>query len=315
MQFPPRLNEAAIACFGADFLALGASKLDASRSRMTEPVGVANRVVVVLQAMAYGEPVKSLKTIASQCGLPPSTVHRLLEQLVQFGLVARASQRRYRIGGEFACVGALAVNKIARVARPVLRDLARRFGGVCVLSLYSASLGEQVAIASVGERPEGPVVSLNEPRSLLANMGGLAILAHLGRHERDPIADGVIEPEALTDIALKGYGAKPSTAAVEVSAAVFDKDSVVGSISVFVRPSEWTPTSEQRIAAYLLSQCSRLSVELGSTRERRPSATNAQSRRCSVQRPNAGALAPEDHGNDIAQGKHGPWQRSSHGSH
>lgn len=85
------------------------------------------KVVAVLEAL---DGHRRLSEIARATGLPTSTVHRILQELVGLGWVREGEERDYLIGpGLLRLAGRGADDSdIARLARPVLRTLGDRTG-------------------------------------------------------------------------------------------------------------------------------------------------------------------------------------------
>ena len=85
---------------------------------------VVARIVAVLSAMAGSEAVVPLSEIARRTGLPKATVHRLLHQMADFGLV-ELSPGGARVGLRLFELGQLASGprSVGDVAAPYLGDL------------------------------------------------------------------------------------------------------------------------------------------------------------------------------------------------
>lgn len=88
------------------------------------------RAVEILDAFDVGTRDLSVSEVAARTGMPLSTCHRLLSELVEVGLIDRAHDRRYRVGlrlWELAVrtPGALGIREIAL---PYLRQAHARIG-------------------------------------------------------------------------------------------------------------------------------------------------------------------------------------------
>lgn len=84
---------------------------------------------VVAVAEALGQEHR-LSEIARITGLPTSTVHRILQELVGFGWAREGDDRSYRVGIRLLSLADRAGDdsEVARIARPILRSLCERTG-------------------------------------------------------------------------------------------------------------------------------------------------------------------------------------------
>lgn len=107
-------------------------------------VGVLTRAMSVLQCFTDDEPELSAAQLAAQTGLATSTLHRLLAQLTDFGLLTRTPGHRYAIGSRLWELGELSPLSLR------LRETALPH----MLRLYEAT-GENVHLAVLdGVSPE-----------------------------------------------------------------------------------------------------------------------------------------------------------------
>jgi DNA-binding IclR family transcriptional regulator len=93
-------------------------------------IQVIDRSVKLLDAIAeHDEPV-SLKQLAAETGLHPSTVFRILASLCAHGLVERNAAGAYRLGIKLVQLGSRVQGQleIRREARPVMEWLCREIG-------------------------------------------------------------------------------------------------------------------------------------------------------------------------------------------
>ena len=98
------------------------------------------RVCSILLSFKVEEPILGVSEIARRLDLPKSAVHRLLDSLVQLGLVARdRASSRYRLGPRAVELGfaALGTPDIRGLAMPVLQDLSRRSVETATMSLLA----------------------------------------------------------------------------------------------------------------------------------------------------------------------------------
>ncbi|ALU73542.1 IclR family transcriptional regulator (plasmid) [Rhodococcus erythropolis R138] len=100
------------------------------------PNAVVDRVIAVLSAFSGATTLTSSR-IARQTGLPRSSVHRLLQQLVDLGVVTRDGFD-YQVGVKLYELGSAAVTQhsVHRVAMPHMARLSRTTG----MSVYLAAL-------------------------------------------------------------------------------------------------------------------------------------------------------------------------------
>ena len=150
---------------------------------MENDTGITSRIVGVLRAFADGESVIGVKQLSERLELPQSTVHRLLDQLVELGMVERAPHRRYRIGTEFFRMGCRVESKfrIIELARPIMQKLVDQVGETCSLSIYAPTSRQRLMLAKI-DHPDHPLrytQPILENRALGFGAAGRAILAHL----------------------------------------------------------------------------------------------------------------------------------------
>ncbi|MYZ48587.1 IclR family transcriptional regulator [Propylenella binzhouense] len=105
------------------------------------PSSYAERLLGALRLFAEHSDVLTIKEVGEKLGLPPSSAHRVLEPLVELGLVERAPQRRYRIGTEFFRIAMRVQDRfeIVSLARPLVEEAAERTGETCLLALLAPS--------------------------------------------------------------------------------------------------------------------------------------------------------------------------------
>ena len=151
----------------------------------------------VLSAFETRHPFLTLSEIAARSGLSPSTVHRLLQELLTEGLVERAEDRVYRLGVrlyEFASrtPGGLGLREISRPVLARVHSVVRQhaqigvLAGTDVLTIEKLSARDAVVNGSyIGGRTP---LALSGP--------GLVLLAHA--------------PEALAEtVAAEGLPRSP----------------------------------------------------------------------------------------------------------
>ncbi|MEV6530826.1 IclR family transcriptional regulator [Streptomyces sp. NPDC048448] len=120
----------------------------------------------------------TLSEIARGAGLPVSTAHRLLSELLHCGVLVRTATGRYELGERIWRLGVAAPweRELRRAAAAHLHDLARRTGSAVALATLSgerlvcldtvAAPGDGLALAGAGE--ELPVTATSAGKLLLA---------------------------------------------------------------------------------------------------------------------------------------------------
>lgn len=136
---------------------------------MNEPTGILARAMRVLECFSEDEPDLLATQLAARTGLSSSTLHRLLGQLVEFGLIVRAPGHRYAIGSKLWELGELSPLALR------LREAALPH----MLRLYEAT-GENVHLAVLDGSPE-TATALYVGR--ITGAGSIATLSRMGgRH-------------------------------------------------------------------------------------------------------------------------------------
>ena len=247
------------------------------------PVGIVARVVAVLRALAEAEGSVAIKQLAARLDLPPSTLHRILDQLSAAGMIERAPRRRYRTSAEFAHIGALAARRagVLRLAGPALQQVAAATGETALLGvLLPRTLSMMFVDKADALRPVCYPIRLHQPRSMLWGATGLCILAWLdagqvarvlARRERSPIdrSPGP-DPQHLADrlarIRARGYAitfSEQTSGAVGIAAPVFGPDGrVVGDLCITVPDARFSAAHEPGFASVLKVQAAQLSRTL-----------------------------------------------------
>ncbi|WP_328400006.1 MULTISPECIES: IclR family transcriptional regulator [unclassified Nocardia] len=102
-----------------------------ARTNNQPPVSMIERMTLILDAFDGSTPVLTLLGLAERTGLPRSTVHRILDQMIRLRWLAHAPGG-YRLGLRPFELGGLAAdhNEIRDVVSPLLHDLAQRTGMV-----------------------------------------------------------------------------------------------------------------------------------------------------------------------------------------
>lgn len=153
----------------------------ASSGRATPPKSMVERVTAIVDCFPDGRTTLLLEEVSQRTGLPRSTTHRILEQLIAQDWVEHTGEG-YRLGtrasGGSASGGGAATQQLRRAAGPVLQDLLLRTGMVVHLSLLDrASI---VYLDKLGGRLAVDVPSqVGNSAPVHATAGGKAILSQL----------------------------------------------------------------------------------------------------------------------------------------
>lgn len=212
------------------------------------------RVVRVLDTFGVDRTVQTASAIGRRAGLPSSTAHRLVDELVQAGLLERDDEHRVRLGmrlWELALRGSTAL-RLRQAALPHMERVQaalREHTQLAVLeqeeALFLERLSHPAAVSNI-TRVAGRL-------PLHASSSGLVLLAHADPELRERVLAGplrAVGPETVTDPAVlrrvlaearrAGYVAAPgSIEAVSTGVAVpiRDRGSVVAALSA-VLPRE-----------------------------------------------------------------------------
>lgn len=155
----------------------------------------------------HERPSLTLTGIAEELDIAPSTAHRHLTTLEQFGYVCK-DDGRYRLGLRFLEVGEQARNRlrIYQVARPKVEQLAEETGEIIQLMVEEGGMGVRLCLED-GERGVPTNTLAGQHVFLHTNSTGKAILANLPASSREEIIERtrlprqtgntITDPEAL----------------------------------------------------------------------------------------------------------------------
>jgi len=140
---------------------------------------VTSKALAVLSAFDRRTPRAGLTEIAASAGLPISTTHRLIGELVAWGGLVRQSDGQYEIGPRLWALGLLAPvsRKLREVALPFMQDLAATTGEnvhIAVRTGIHALYVERIA----GTRSVAVVSRSGSELPLHATGVGKVLLAH-----------------------------------------------------------------------------------------------------------------------------------------
>jgi len=136
---------------GQDGRASAAADTAQARHRSSPPNSMIERMTLILDAFDPGTPTLSLLELAERTGLPRSTVHRILDQMIRLRWLAH-SAGGYRLGMRPLELGGLAADhsEVRDVVNPLLYELCQRTGFVSHLAVLDGR--DVVYLDKVGGR-------------------------------------------------------------------------------------------------------------------------------------------------------------------
>lgn len=154
------------------------------------PNGSAKRLIHLLKLVAAGPYQFSLSDLVARSGMPASSVHRILQEMVHGGLVERGKSQSYKPGRELHWLASQLVARfdLSRSARPFLETLVEEWHETAVLCTYSPSTRSAIiADAVLTPHPLRFAVECGREISLPWGSLGRAILAYLSPGEIESI--------------------------------------------------------------------------------------------------------------------------------
>lgn len=242
----------------------------------------ASRVADVLLLFTDGPDVLGVSAIARELGLSKAVVHRILQTLVDRGLLASDPvTRSYRLGPSAIALGARSLrnSELRSVALPILHDLQRETGETTTIS---ALVGRQrVYLEQVESRHEMKLtVEIGRRFPLHAGSSSIVVLAFLPEADREAVlADPllalteqtVVNAEAmrsrLVETRRLGFAqsdGERQEGAASVAAPVFKLDgSVAGAVSVCGPTSRFNEATRTTCIPLVRRAADRISLGLG----------------------------------------------------
>lgn len=250
---------------------------------MKSQKNVTKRLTGILLLLSESKGPLTLSDLSNHCRLPPSTMHRLLTQLSQTGMVTRAGQRGYAAGPALMYM-ALCLSKrsrILRLASPIVQDLAGRTGRNCALSLYVSPRRCRVNVI------EADITSLQTipehrhfMRDLVWGAPGRAILAHLRSDEAEQAIQQAGQERVmnctrppiesirsnLEIIRCRGYAISNSEVVPggnAIATPIFGASQLpLGSLMILERGTRWDRTTEKWLSGLLSVRSQQLQQDL-----------------------------------------------------
>lgn len=253
------------------------------------PSGTTARTILLLRLLAESPDKVTIKDLGVRTGLPHSTLHRLLQILVDSGMASYdADRKRYGIGMEFLRLAAISSGRtaIADLAEPFMNAVMTTCQETCALISFIRG-PNQVSAVAVTESPH-PLqynIELYTARSPLLGATGQSILAFLPRQEQELIFNtqqgeslisglvGIPDRDAyfarLDMFRARGYSltrGETIPGAVGIGAPVSDQSgSVVGALCVTIPELRFDEDNEAAVVDALKPQALALSQALGAS--------------------------------------------------
>jgi len=215
------------------------------------------RIFDLLDAFTAERPQLTLSELSRRAGLPLSTAHRLVNELVRRGALSRDEGGRYRVGLWLWEVASLAPHgaELREAAMPFLEDLYEATHQNIQLAVLDAP--EVVYLERISGRGAVNVVSRAGGRLPVHATGvGLVLLAHASAEVQEEVLGAplkVFTPKTisspdrlrhvLADVRRDGYvisDGQIELVALSVAAPVFGADDAVAAAISIVVPSEGT---------------------------------------------------------------------------
>ena len=249
-------------------------------SRQPGPRGqtgpVVSRVLHLLGAFTAQHPAMTLTELSRHAGVPLSTAHRMVNQLVDWGALERDGAGYYRVGLRLWELGALAPRGpgLRERALPYLEDLSQVTRENVQLAVREGSA--IIFVEHIAGSTAVPVFTRVGSRLPTTATGvGLVLLAHAPVEVQDEVLAGpcecyttqtVVDPRVLrrmlADVRTKGFVVSDRQLSLEtlsVAAPVYDdRKQVVAAVSLVVRHG----TSPQLLVPPLLTSARAISRAL-----------------------------------------------------
>jgi DNA-binding IclR family transcriptional regulator len=230
------------------------------RGRSTGATGpVLGRALRLLDAFGPTRQVMTLSEIARCAGLPVSTAHRLLGELVAWGGLERDGSGNYRIGLRLWELGALAPRSagLRERALPFLEDLSQVTRENVQLAVREGT--EVVFVERIAGSGAVPVLTRVGGRFAITATGvGLVLLAHAPVEVQEDVLSGPVERytdrtvtdparlrRMLADVRRDGFAVSDRQVTMDslsVAAPIVDGDrGVVAAVSLVVRHGSAVP--------------------------------------------------------------------------
>lgn len=162
--------------------------------------GTVSRALQLLALLADANGNVTVKQVAHDMQLAPSTAHRLLQLLKKEGFVESSDEtRQYAIGPRFYRIAALVANSTSpkEIALPVITAIANTFDETVLFGMYlQAEQSLSFAARADGQQKLRYEIAMNKGLSLVWGASGKVILAFL---PEDKVAE-ILASESVSPV-------------------------------------------------------------------------------------------------------------------
>ncbi len=245
--------------------------------------GSGRRLILLLRVIAGLEAEFTLKELTARSGLPTTSVHRLLQVLIETGMVERADGQSYRPGAELLRLASMVLRDfdVHRAAKPFVEELWLQWQETVSFAVYRPQTHTAMVVDTIPTpHPLRYVIERFTEISLPWGSLGRSILAHLPQQEMEAVValrtkgplSGRSPPseaqilEELAVIRRKGVAVYQDTSVdfAGVAAPVFGLNrKVVGCIGVTMPPSRFGQIDQEALCAAVSDGARRLSAAIG----------------------------------------------------
>ncbi|GAB3292126.1 IclR family transcriptional regulator [Parasphingorhabdus pacifica] len=217
------------------------------------------RALQILSAFSAQRAAMTLSDLSRQAGLPVSTVHRMLTELLAWGALERGADGRYRIGLRLWELGSLAPRGqgLRERALPFLEDLSQITKENVQLAVREDA--ELVFIERIAGSDAVPVLTRVGGRFTLTTTGvGLALLAHAPAEVQDEVLSKpidrytsrtVVDPaqlrRMLADVRTSGFSISDRQITLDtmsVGAPIYNaQNQVIAAVSLVIQHGSSSP--------------------------------------------------------------------------
>lgn len=244
--------------------------------------GSGMRTIALLKLVAESGTF-TLSQLAAKSSLPASSVHRLLQPLLQAGLVERTDGQAYCAGSEFLRIASLVVRNadVGKLARPILYRLWVDWEETCSLCVYKPATHLAVVVETI--QTQHPLRFVIDPfaelsltwgslgRAILANLPPAEATAAMERPGLGPLS-GLPQgaPEEMVDVITQAraqgfaHYRNETVDAAGVAAPVYRGDGgVLGSLGITAPARRLPPDLVPAMAEAVMKAANELSELLG----------------------------------------------------
>ena len=172
-------------------------------------IPVIDRMMEVLGRIHEGSGNTTIRDLATQLGVPRTTVYRILNTLQFHGMVVRGVDGAYRLGPRLLSLAARATDEeafdLAALATPHLRRLSSETGEASKLSVVE---GDRILVVAAvpGSRAYALTANPGEYLPLAAGAAGKLLLAQRPASERASVVARLALEGGQTEAAARKFG-------------------------------------------------------------------------------------------------------------